>query len=70
MSLKTSSAKLGRAARGFRGTWERARADWRDARALAFEQQVMTLFESCLMTALTGMDHMEGVLARARSDCG
>jgi len=69
MSLKTSSAKLGNAARGFRQAWQRARDDWRDAKARAFEDEVIALFESCVKTALTGMDHMDGILAHARSDC-
>jgi hypothetical protein len=70
MSLKTSSAKLGRAAEGFRHTWQQARTDWQDSQAMAFEKKVVALLESCVKRALAGMDHMDGVLTKARRDCG
>lgn len=70
MSLKTSSAKLGEAAKDFRSAWRQAQTHWRDRRAGEFEARYVALMESCVKTALTGMDHMDGVLARARRDCG
>ena len=69
MSLKTSTARLNRAAKGFRHVWQQARSDWRDARALGFEEKYVMLLESCVRTALTALDHMDAILAHARRDC-
>lgn len=70
MSLKTSSAKLNGALKSFRGAWQQARRDWRDAKAADFEKKYVLLMESCVKSALAGMDHMDAVLDRARRDCG
>ena len=70
MSLKISTAKLGRAVKDLHGAWQEARSDWRDARATGFEQEYVMPVASCLKTALTGLDHMDGILAQARRDCG
>lgn len=69
MSLKTSSAKLNDALKSFRYAWQQARRDWRDAKAVGFEKQYVQLIESSVKSALSGVDHMDAVLTRARRDC-
>ena len=69
MSLKTSSAKLNDALKRFRYAWQSARRDWRDAQAVAFERKYVMLIESSIKSALSGVDHMDAVLTRARRDC-
>ncbi|MGB2822954.1 MAG: hypothetical protein WBF17_18370 [Phycisphaerae bacterium] len=69
MSLKPSSGKLNRSAKSFRDAWQQARIYWRDQRAQAFEEKYVMWLESCVRTALGGMDHMDRMITEARRDC-
>jgi predicted secreted Zn-dependent protease len=49
--------------------WQEVKLYWDDANAKAFEERFLRLLEQDIRNAATAMDHVAGVINRAKTEC-
>lgn len=69
MAVSDGSALLLRAAKDLQIAWMRARANWSDDMALAFQREHIEPLEKDLRSAGTALDMMSEIMHRLRRDC-
>lgn len=70
MGVYEGRGQLGKSMKQLQAAWSRTRAEWDDANARNFEERFLRPLEMDLRNAVGAMDHMAGLLAQARKDCG
>ncbi len=70
MSMGVSRARLAAAMKQLRVHWDLVKAKWDDPVSAEFDKKFLQTLEPKVRAAATAMEKREGVLARARHDCG
>jgi hypothetical protein len=70
MSLATSRARLQGALKELRAHWDQAKSKWDDPMSREFEKRYLAPLEPMVRNTISAMDKMDGILAKARRDCG
>jgi hypothetical protein len=69
MSTSGSGARLTALTKQLQAHWRQTRQHWMDAKALEFEERFMRELEMTANVTCAGIDHLEQILRKARSDC-
>ncbi|MFG0330998.1 MAG: hypothetical protein ACF8PN_14000 [Phycisphaerales bacterium] len=69
MSISTGRAKLESARHNLLRSWNRVTAHWNDPVAKDFESRYVELMDERIRRALSSIEEIADVLARARRDC-
>jgi len=70
MSLDTGRYQVYSALKTLRERWDGAKETWQDAVQQKFTEDVWEPLEQRVQAALTAIDRLAGVVARAKQDCG
>ncbi len=70
MSLSSGRAMLNDAAAELKAAWRRAREDWDDETAEAFEKEFLEPLAGVLRATVSAMDELMVENDRARRECG
>ena len=70
MSLDTGRYQLYAALKTLRERWQDAKETWHDAVEQKFTEDVWEPLEQHVQAALSAIDRLAGVVARAKQDCG
>jgi hypothetical protein len=70
MSLSTGKSKLGGSLKDLMLRWEKTKMLWDDPMSRELEQNVLEMLDPKVRAAITAMDKMGDLLAKARRDCG
>ncbi len=70
MSMGASRARLTAAMKQLRVHWDLAKAKWDDPVSAEYDKKFLQTREPKVRAATTPREKMDGVLARARHDCG
>ena len=69
MSLGSSRTRLMGALKELQVRWDRAKSTWDDPQSRDFESRHLVPLEPTIRHAVTAMEKMEAILARARREC-
>jgi hypothetical protein len=69
MSAVQARARLVRAAKELKSRWLEVQESWQDEQCHQFEKKVMEPLETDMRMAMLAMERIEGLMARAQSDC-
>lgn len=70
MSLSSSRARLHGAFKELCAQWDQVRLKWDDPQSRDFRKRYLDPLEPRLRNAISTMEKMDEVLARARRECG
>ena len=69
MSAAAGGAALTQAMKELSAEWDQARASWRDAKSLEFEEKYLAELPHHIRRATEAMEEIETVLRKIRADC-
>ncbi|HVT90093.1 MAG TPA: hypothetical protein VHD56_14665 [Tepidisphaeraceae bacterium] len=69
MGVYEGRGTLAKALKQLETRWAETRFSWDDARAREFEQRFLVPLRGDMMTAVTAMDQMAGLMTRIRHEC-
>lgn len=70
MSLSTGKSKLGGSLKDLMLRWEKTKMIWDDPMSRELEQKVLEMLDPKVRSAISAMEKMGELLAKARRDCG
>ena len=70
MSLSTGKSKLGGSLKDLMLRWEKTKMVWDDPMSTELEQRVLEMLDPKVRAAISAMEKMGELLAKARRDCG
>jgi hypothetical protein len=69
VSSSGHSARLAALTRALTERWRQTRESWRDVKAREFEEHFIAELESSVASASRGIEELEAILRKIRSDC-
>jgi len=69
MSTSGSGARLSALTKHLTERWRETRQQWMDAKAVEFEERFVRELETTANVTAAGIDNLEQILRKVRSDC-
>ena len=69
MNTRTSAANLAQAMKELSLEWQQTRAEWRDAKAIEFDDTYLEVLPQQVARATAAMEELEALLKKVRRDC-
>ncbi len=69
MNTRTSAANLAQAMKKLTLEWQETRAQWRDAKAIEFDNTYLEILPQQVARATAAIDELEALLKKVRRDC-
>jgi hypothetical protein len=69
MNTRTSAANLAQAIKDLSVEGQQTRADWRDAKAIEFDDTYLEVLPQQVARATAAMEELEALLKKVRRDC-
>jgi hypothetical protein len=69
MNTRTSAANLAQAMKELTLEWQETRAQWRDAKAIEFDNTYLEILPQQVARATAAMEELEALLKKVRRDC-
>jgi hypothetical protein len=69
MNTQTSASNLTQAMKELSLAWQQTRADWRDTKALEFDERYLEVLPQHLARACTAIEEIGQLLKKVRQDC-
>jgi hypothetical protein len=69
MNTRISASNLAQAMKELSLAWQQTRAQWRDAKAIEFDDTYLEVLPQHVARATAAMEELEALLKRVRSDC-
>ena len=69
MNTRTSAANLTQAMKELSLAWQQTRADWRDTKAVEFDDRYLEVLPQHVGRATAAMEEIENLLKKVRHDC-
>jgi hypothetical protein len=69
MNTRTSASNLAQAMKDLSQAWQQTRAQWRDAKAIEFDDRYLEVLPQHVGRAISAIEELDGVLKQVRSDC-
>ena len=69
MNTRTSAANLAQAMKELTLEWQETRAQWRDAKAIEFDDTYLEILPQQVARATAAMEEIEALLKKVRRDC-
>ena len=69
MNTRTSAANLAQAMKELSLEWQQTRAEWRDAKAIEFDDTYLEILPQQVARATAAMEELEALLKKVRRDC-
>jgi hypothetical protein len=69
MSAKGCSSTLAQVGKDLAVEWQEAKAHWRDAKAVEFEQRYLNELPALIAKSREAMEELDRFLRQVRSDC-
>jgi hypothetical protein len=69
MNTSTSAANLAQAMKNLSVDWQQTRAEWRDAKAIEFDDTYLEVLPQQVARATAAIEELESLLKKVRRDC-
>ena len=69
MNTRTSAANLAQAMKDLSLVWQQTRSQWRDAKAIEFDDRYLEVLPQHVARASAAMEEIESLLKKVRNDC-
>jgi hypothetical protein len=69
MNTRTSAANLAQAMKNLSLEWQQTRAEWRDAKAIEFDDTYLEVLPQQVARATAAIEELEILLKKVRRDC-
>jgi hypothetical protein len=69
MNTRTSASNLAQAMKELSLKWQQTRADWRDAKAIEFDDRYLEVLPQHVARASSAIEEIDALLKKVRSDC-
>jgi len=69
MNTRTSAANLAQAMKNLSVDWQQTRAEWRDAKAIEFDDTYLEVLPQQVARATAAIEELETLLKKVRRDC-
>ena len=69
MNTSTSAANLAQAMKNLSVQWQQTRAEWRDAKAIEFDDTYLEVLPQQVARATAAIEELETLLKKVRRDC-
>lgn len=69
MNTRTSAANLAQAMKDLSLAWQQTRAQWRDAKAIEFDDRYLEVLPQHVARATAAIEELDGLLKKVRSEC-
>ena len=69
MSTRSSAANLAQAMKDLSLAWQETRSQWRDTKAIEFDDQYLEVLPQHVARASSAMEEIEALLKKVRSAC-
>jgi hypothetical protein len=69
MNTRTSAANLAQAMKDLSQAWQQTRAEWRDEKAIAFDDRYLEVLPQHVARASSAIEELDTLLKKIKSDC-
>jgi len=69
MSTRSSAANLAQAMKDLSLAWQETRSQWRDTKAIEFDDQYLEVLPQHVARAASAMEEIEALLKKVRNAC-
>lgn len=69
MNTRTSASNLAQAMKDLSVEWQQTRAEWRDAKAIEFDDTYLEILPQQIARATAAIEEIETLLKKVRRDC-